>query len=230
MINGINIKINNLSLTVGNNTILHDITVNFEKGKIHAIMGPNGGGKTTLLKCILGQMEYDGEIIFEYEDDKKIGYVPQMLDFEKTLPVTVLDFLCICYQNKPAFSGPNNENKEFFKKVLKEVDLEDKSNRLLGNLSGGELKRLLLAQAINPRPNLLILDEPFAGIDTLGEDYFIEIMKKLRDEGTTILWIHHNIRQIKEVADTITCIKKHICFSCDSNAEISHEELINNYM
>lgn len=229
MIDGISLKIKNLSLTMGHHNILEDVSIDLEKGKIHAIIGPNGGGKTSLLKCLLGKMPYDGEIIMEYKNEKKIGYVPQILDFEKTLPITVENFLCMCYQNKPAFIGANKKNKKKFIHILKEVGLENKANRLLGNLSGGELKRLLLAQAINPRPNLLILDEPFAGIDSIGEKYFIEIIKKLRDEGITILWIHHNIGQAQKVADTITCIKKNVCFCCTKHDEISHDQLLEIY-
>ncbi|WP_067143047.1 metal ABC transporter ATP-binding protein [Oceanivirga salmonicida] len=230
MTNGITLKVKNLSLTLGNTHILENINLEIKSGEIHAIIGPNGGGKTSFLKCILGQVPYDGEIFIEYKDDKRIGYVPQVLDFERSLPITVEDFLCLCYQNKPSFLGPNKKNKELFKQILKEVGLEDKKKRLLGNLSGGELQRLLLAQSINPRPNLLILDEPFTGVDSVGEEYFIEIIKKLKDEGITIIWINHNINQVRKIADTVTCIKKQICFSCEKHEELSKEELLDIYL
>ncbi len=230
MIKGANLKIKNLSLSLGNTHILENINLDIKAGEIHAIIGPNGAGKTSFLKCILGQVAYTGDIYMEYEEDSRIGYVPQILDFEKTLPITVEDFLCFCYQTKPAFLGPNKKNKEFFKKILEEVGLENKSKRLLGNLSGGELQRLLLAQSINPRPNLLILDEAFSGIDTVGEEYFFKIMKKLKDEGLTIIWIHHNIKQVRKIADRITCIKKNVRFTCKKDEEISKDELLDIYL
>ena len=111
---------------------------------------------------------------------KKIGYVPQFIEFERSLPITVEDFLMLCYQRTPAFLGVTKKNKSYFDEILTEVGLQDKRKRLLGNLSGGELQRLLLAQAINPRPNLLILDEPFSGIDAIGEEYFMKVIKKLK--------------------------------------------------
>lgn len=225
MIDGISIEVKDLSLNVSNNQILENINLSFEAGKIHAIIGPNGGGKTSFLKCLLGQMPYTGEILFKYETTDKIGYVPQTLDFERTLPITIVDFLSMCYSKKPAFFSPSKKNKELFNKILNEVGLANKENRLLGNLSGGELKRLLLAQAINPRPNLLILDEPFAGVDTVGETYFLNTIKSLRDEGITIIWIHHNIKVAREYADTITCIKKEVKFKVNKNEEISNEYL-----
>ncbi len=230
MIKGSSLKIKNLSLTIGKTKILENINLHIKSGEIHSIIGPNGGGKTSFLKCILGQVSYTGEIFIEYEKDNIIGYVPQILDFEKSLPITVEDFLCLCYQTKPAFLGPNKKNKEFFNKILKEVGLDNKNKRLLGNLSGGELQRLLLAQSINPRPNLLILDEPFSGVDTIGEEYFLKTIKKLKEEGITIIWIHHNINHVKKIADKITCIKKSVYFSYNKDDEISKSDLLDIYL
>ncbi|WP_029597469.1 ATP-binding cassette domain-containing protein, partial [Fusobacterium animalis] len=102
----------------------------------------------------------------------------------------------------------------------------EKKKRLLGNLSGGERQRVLLAQALFPRPNLLILDEPLTGIDKAGEDYFKEIIKELKKEGMTILWIHHNLTQVKELADTVTCIKKRVIFSGDPKEELKEDKIM----
>ena len=180
MIKGIQIEIKNLSLNLGNTHILNNINLLIKRGEINCIVGPNGGGKTSLIRCILGQVPYDGKIYLEYEENKKIGYVPQFIEFERSLPITVEDFLMLCYQRTPAFLGVTKKNKSYFDEILTEVGLQDKRKRLLGNLSGGELQRLLLAQAINPRPNLLILDEPFSGIDAIGEEYFMKVIKKLK--------------------------------------------------
>lgn len=230
MIKGASIKIKNLSLTLSNTNILENVNLEIEAGKIHGIIGPNGGGKTSLIKCILGQLPYKGDIFIEYEDNKKIGYVPQKLEFEKTVPITVDDFLAMCYQLKPNFLGVSKKYRKMFNDMLEEVGLSGKNKRILSNLSGGELQRLLLAQAIYPRPNILILDEPFAGVDSFGENYFLSMIKKLKDEGITIIWIHHNINQLKKIADRITCIKKKICFSCEEHEEISKERLLEIYL
>ncbi|WP_068268248.1 metal ABC transporter ATP-binding protein [Caviibacter abscessus] len=230
MVNGVQIKICNLFLELGSTKILENINMTIKKGEIHCLIGPNGGGKTSLLRCLLGQVPYEGVIHLEYEDTKIFGYVPQVLEFERTLPITVEDFLAICYQKKPCFLGVSKDKRKYINEILDEVGLLDKRKRLLGNLSGGELQRLLLAQAINPRPNLLILDEPFTGIDSIGEQYFLNVIKKLKQEGITILWIHHNIKQVKEMADTVTCIKKSIQFTGDPATELTDEKILSIYV
>lgn len=227
---GLKVDIEDLSLVLGNNTILENINISFEEAKIHCIIGPNGGGKTSLIKCILGQLAFSGNINLVYDDEYKISYVPQKLNYEKTLPITVEDFLMLIYQKKPAFMGIAKNNKKYFDEILGSVGLLEKRKRLLGDLSGGELQRLLLAQAINPMPNLLILDEPFTGIDSLGEEYFINKIKELKDKGVTILWIHHNIRQVKDIADTVTCIKKQIKFTGKANEVLSENNILDIYI
>lgn len=223
---GVLIEIKGLSLTLSNTEILKDININFEPGKIHCIVGPNGGGKTSLLKSILGQVAYDGEIYMTYEKDKKIGYVPQTLNFEKTLPITVENFLSIIYQKKPCFLGISKKYRDEMDILLKKVGMYEKKNRLVGNLSGGERQRLLLAQAIYPTPNLLILDEPFTGIDKSGEEHFRKVIDELKEQGVTIIWIHHNLKQVIEIADTVTCIKKVVQFSGNPKEVLTEEKIL----
>ena len=214
--NGLEISIKNLNLVLSGNEILEDINLTVKAGEIHCLVGPNGGGKTSLLRCILGQMPFTGSIEMKYEKDKIIGYVPQVLDFERTLPITVEDFMAMTNQIKPCFLGISKKYK---------AEVDDLLKRL-GNLSGGERQRVLLAQALFPKPNLLILDEPLTGIDKAGEDYFKEIIKELKNEGMTILWIHHNLTQVKELADTVTCIKKKMIFSGDPKEELKEDKIM----
>ena len=224
--NGLEIQIKDLNLVLSGNEILEDINLTVKAGEIHCLVGPNGGGKTSLLRCILGQMPFTGSIEMKYEKDKIIGYVPQVLDFERTLPITVEDFMAMTNQMKPCFFGLSKKCKPEVDSLLKKLGVFEKKKRLLGNLSGGERQRVLLAQALFPKPNLLILDEPLTGIDKAGEDYFKEIVKELKEEGITILWIHHNLAQVKELADTVTCIKKRMVFSGDPKEELKEVELI----
>ena len=223
---GILIEIKNLTLTLSNTKILKNINLTVEPGKIHCLVGPNGGGKTSLLRSILGQVPYEGEIYISYDKTKIIGYVPQYLDFEKSLPITVENFLSIVYQQKPCFLGVSGKYRKTLDDLLKKIGMYEKRKRLIGNLSGGEKQRLLLAQAIYPEPNLLILDEPFTGIDKLGEDYFRNIIKELKSKGMTILWVHHNLKQVIEMADTVTCIKKEIQFSGDPKKILDEEKIL----
>ncbi len=223
---GILIEIKNLTLTLSNTKILKNINLTVEPGKIHCLVGPNGGGTTSLLRSILGQVPYEGEIYMSYDKTKIIGYVPQYLDFEKSLPITVENFLSIVYQQKPCFLGVSGKYRKTIDDLLKRIGMYEKKKRLVGNLSGGEKQRLLLAQAIYPEPDLLILDEPFTGIDKLGEDYFKSVIKDLKNKGVTILWIHHNLKQVIEMADTVTCIKKEIQFSGEPKKVLDEEKIL----
>lgn len=223
---GIKIEIKNLNLTLSNTEILKNVNLTIEAGEIHCLVGPNGGGKTSLLRCILGQMPFDGSIKMYYDGDKSIGYVPQVLDFERTLPITVEDFMAMTCQIKPCFFGLSKEVKDTVDGLLKKLDIYDKRKRLLGNLSGGERQRVLLAQSLYPQPKLLILDEPLTGIDKIGEEYFKKIIYELKSQGVTILWIHHNLVQVREMADTVTCIKGGVLFSGNPKVELADDKIM----
>lgn len=224
--NGIEIDIKDLNLVLSNNEILKDINLKVKSGEIHCLVGPNGGGKTSLLRCILGQMPFNGEITMSYDKEKVIGYVPQVLDFEKTLPITVEDFMAMSCQALPCFFGISSKHKKHIESLLKKLSIYEKRKRLLGNLSGGERQRVLLAQALHPNPNLMILDEPLTGIDKQGEEYFKEIILELKEKGITVLWIHHNLSQVRDLADTVTCIKQKVIFSGDPKIELTDDKIL----
>ena len=224
--NGLEIQIKDLNLILSGSEILRNINLTVKSGEIHCLVGPNGGGKTSFLRCVLGQMPFSGSIKMNYEEDKIIGYVPQVLDFERTLPITVEDFMAMTYQTRPCFMGISKKYKDEVDNLLRKLNVFEKKKRLLGNLSGGERQRVLLAQALFPKPNLLILDEPLTGIDKIGEDYFKNIIKELKEEGITILWIHHNLAQVRELADTVTCIKKEVIFSGDPKEELKEDKIM----
>lgn len=194
-----------VSLDLSGARLLNRVQLRIESGTLHCIVGPNGAGKTSLLRCLLGDAPHTGRVWLHWPGAAgPIGYVPQTLDFDRTLPITVQDFLVLITQAVPAFAGLREEHRAAVDFALASVGLDSKRHTALGKLSGGELKRLLLAQALTPRPALLVLDEPMNHLDTAGIALATAVLEKLRREGTTIICCLHDLAQVRSLADTVT--------------------------
>ena len=210
---GPRITFNGVNLQLSGNEILRDVNLSVEPGTIHCLIGPNGGGKTSLIRCLLGQLPHTGTIAADWDRDRTIGYVPQFLDFDKSLPLTVTDFMAmICHQYRPAFTGLGR-HRESARVALDRVGLGDKRRARLGSLSGGERQRVLFAQALIPAPSLLVLDEPMTSMDEVGADVFVASIKELAAEGVTIVWIAHDLAKVRATADRVSCVNRTILFS-----------------
>lgn len=211
---GPSIEISSVSLNLGNTPILEDVNFSVQAGTIHCIIGENGGGKTSLIRSILGQMPHTGKIEINWSEStgeqRTIGYVPQHLNFDMTLPVTLNDFLTITTQHRPVFLGATRVRRKQVSDVLKKFGLADKRGYKLGNLSGGERQRAIFAQAFIPEPSLLVLDEPMTGLDVSGGEILLSAVREFTDAGGTIIWINHDIVQVYEVADQLTYIDKSV--------------------
>ena len=164
------IEFERVNLTLGATSILEDVSFNVEAATLHCIVGANGGGKTSLVRSLLGQMPHSGGISVEWRDGRVIGYVPQSLDFDKSLPITVRDFLAMTTQRRPVFLGVSRARRAEIERTLARLGLAGKLQAKLGSLSGGERQRVLLAQALIPEPALLVLDEPTTGLDVAGKE------------------------------------------------------------
>lgn len=211
---GPGIRFEHVSLALGGTEILRDVTFGIAPGEIHCVIGPNGGGKTSLIRSLLGQMPHAGTISIAWGENRTIGYVPQALDFDKTLPVTVDDFMAMVSQaRRPAFIGLSKANRERAERALERVGLAGKRKRKLGSLSGGERQRVLFAQALIPPPALLVLDEPMTSMDEVGSERFVKLIQELAAEGTTIVWIAHDLAQVRALASNVTCINRTVLFS-----------------
>jgi zinc transport system ATP-binding protein len=208
------IAFDDVSLALGATQILDGVSFTVAAGEIHCLIGPNGGGKTSLVRALLGQMPHSGKIAIAWHDGRTVGYVPQALDFDKTLPVTVDDFMAlICEPRRPAFVGASKTKRALAGAALERVGLDGKRKRKLGSLSGGERQRVLFAQALIPPPALLVLDEPMTSMDEVGAERFAALIEELSNDGVTVLWIAHDLAQVRAMADTVTCVNRRVLLS-----------------
>lgn len=205
------LRIQNLSVRIGKDSILRDVNLHLHCGQIIALIGPNGAGKSTLLKAVLGQREYDGVISFSVPGQRNrkpiIGYVPQSPTFDPGDPVTVADLFACCMSRRPAFLGLKKGFRNHIITCLERVHGEDLIDKRVGTLSGGELQRVLLALALDPIPNILILDEPLSGVDIEGMETLMGMLDELRqDYDLSILMTTHDFGMLPRYADHVVLI------------------------
>lgn len=198
------IVLNKVSLQYENNLILEQVSATLTAGQCHVVMGPNGGGKTSLLRSILGLTPFSGNIDIQWPQHKgKVGYVPQKATFEPSLPLTVLDFILLNQSRSPLFFNFNKKHKVKALQQLARVGMEDRALFRMGQLSGGEQQRVLFAQALLDNPDLLILDEPTNGMDEQGVRYFEALITDLVKENKTVLVVHHDITAVRRLQATV---------------------------
>ncbi|MCH2159927.1 MAG: metal ABC transporter ATP-binding protein [Oleiphilaceae bacterium] len=199
---GPNLKLRNVHFHLGNQILLKDISVEFTRGLWYGIAGPNGGGKSTLIKTILGLNNHQGSITLDWpsspelEGAGNIGYIPQLLPFDESLPISVRDYLLMSLSTKPVWFKRGLPIE--VENALEHIQLKDKLERRIGDLSGGERQRLMLATALLQNPGLLILDEPMTGLDEQGKKDSLELLNRFKVAGGTILMIEHDWGLIRE--------------------------------
>lgn len=209
-------KINNISVTIGKQEILKNINIHIHCGELTVIIGKNGAGKSTLLKAILDEVPHEGDITFlDMKENKKkkikIGYVPQSINVERHMPTTVFDMFASYISNSPVCFIKNKKVYNEVKEHLKLFGAEELIDKGIGNLSGGELQRVLLAVATKPIPNLLILDEPVSGIDANGIAKFYEIVNNLKKQyDMSIILVSHDLDLVQKFADKVILLDKEI--------------------
>ena len=209
-------KINNISVKFGNEEILKNVNIHIHCGELTVIIGRNGAGKSTLLKAILGEVEHTGNITFVDKKDNiakkiKIGYVPQSINIERHMPTTVYDMFASCICNVPVWLKKDKKIEEEIKEHLKKFGAEHLINKSIGDLSGGEMQRVLISIATKPTPNLLILDEPVSGIDKNGTQDFYQMISKLKTEyDMSIILVSHDLELAKKYADKVILLDKEV--------------------
>ncbi|MCA1809453.1 MAG: metal ABC transporter ATP-binding protein [Kiritimatiellia bacterium] len=219
----------NVTVKAAGITILEDVTAHAPAGGCVAIVGPNGAGKTTLLMALLGQLTYAGSITMAVASDgasPRIGYVPQRLQFDRGLPLTVLDFLVMGEQRLPLWLGVRAAARRRALSLLASVRAEMLAERLLGALSGGELQRVLLALALQRDPDLLVLDEPAAGVDLRGGYLLCELLERLRlERGFTQLMVSHDLGTVTHHATHVILLNRRVVAEGPPDAVMTPENL-----
>jgi zinc transport system ATP-binding protein len=223
----------NLSVTLGKVEILHNVHATVPLAHATAIVGPNGAGKTTLINALLDQVAFSGQISYPNKPAGKkpqIGYVPQRLDFDRDLPLTVLEFMLLGKQRMPLWLGKKKRLVDNAREYLTAVKAEKLLDRQLGALSGGELQRVLLALAIQEEPELLVLDEPAAGVDIEGEQVICEFLDDLRRKfGFTQLMVSHDLGTVSHHADHVICLNQTVIAEGDPAEVFTSENLSATY-
>jgi len=204
------IEFTDVSMRRNRELLLSHVSMAVQPRTIHVIVGPNGAGKTTLLTALLGQAAFEGRIVARWRHDGRIGFVPQLFAVDASLPVTVEDFLALTRQRRPVCFGVCADAHSRIGALLRDVGLASLERRPLSVLSGGELRRVLLANALDPRPELLVLDEPAAGLDEGGVGQLEDRIRSLKESGTTILMVSHDLNQVARVADRVTVLDRSV--------------------
>lgn len=213
VVDGPRLVFDKVSLTLGRTAILHEVSFTVSAGSVHALVGPNGAGKSSLVKTLLGQMPHQGRLALDWPHGAQtIGYVPQALEFDRGLPMTVTDFMATMTQRRPAFFGVSPHRVHDIDAALGRVGMADKRTRRMGALSGGERQRVLLAQGLIPAPSLLVLDEPMAALDDAGVRVFEQLLTEWRVQGITVFWVEHDLQAVRELADQVTGLNGHVLF------------------
>lgn len=195
------IRADHLCVQFGAGEVLHDVTLSVRPAEIVTILGPNGSGKSTLLRALLGIISPSHGRVSR-APGLRIGYVPQRLAIDRAMPMTVRRFLSL-----PA-RVPDREAAE----ALGRVGLETLGAAQMASLSGGQFQRVLLARALLPRPQLLILDEPTQGLDQPGEAAFYRLIDEVRAEtGAAVLMVSHDLHVVMAASDRVICLNGHIC-------------------
>ncbi len=205
------LEIEKLTVRREGEVVLDAVDLTVEASSVHVVVGPNGAGKSTLLAAALGRVEFTGSVVRRFDRSNRIGFVPQALATDRTFPVTVSELLALTRQSWPVCFGVRAAAKARIAAALSSVGLAGFESRRLGELSGGELRRVLLANAIEPIPELLILDEPASGMDRESRDRLDEVVKSAaKDSGAAVLMVSHDLDRVRKIADKVTWLERSV--------------------
>jgi len=225
------LSVQQLSVNYEKTPVLWDLSFEIPQGKLVAIVGPNGAGKSTLLKTTLGLIKpISGQITFFQKSLKKsrrrVAYVPQRESVDWDFPITVFDLVLMGrYGRRGIFKRPSRKDRQDVLHYLSKVGLESFPHRQISQLSGGQQQRAFLARALIQEADIYLMDEPFTGIDVSSTKTIIEILQQLRDEGKTILVVHHDLATVGQIFDW-TLLLNMCLVGCGSVESVFTPEMI----
>ena len=206
------IEIRNLTVAYGENIALENLNLDVEAGSLMALVGPNGAGKSTLIKTILKFLkQITGEIKI---NGKTLAYVPQRNSVDWDFPTTLFDVVEMgCYGRVGFFKRVSTEEKQKVLKAIEQVGMLDFKDRQISELSGGQQQRAFIARALVQEADIYLMDEPFQGVDSTTEKSIVDILKKLKSEGKTLIVVHHDLQTVPTYFETVTFINKSVIAS-----------------
>ncbi|RRD34998.1 metal ABC transporter ATP-binding protein [Fusobacterium nucleatum] len=206
------IEIRNLTVAYGENIALENLNLDIEAGSLMALVGPNGAGKSTLIKTILKFLkQITGEIKI---NGKTLAYVPQRNSVDWDFPTTLFDVVEMgCYGRVGLFKRVSKEEKQKVLKAIEQVGMLDFKDRQISELSGGQQQRTFIARALVQEADIYLMDEPFQGVDSTTEKSIVDILKKLKSDGKTLLVVHHDLQTVPTYFESVTFINKTVIAS-----------------
>lgn len=229
------ISVKGLSVSYDRKRVLTNIYLDIEPGKIYGLIGPNGAGKSTLFKAVLGLIETNtGKILIEGKpielERKRVVYVPQCDDIDWTFPATVYDIVLMGrYPHKKIFQRMNDHDHGIANQALEDLGIANLKDRQIGELSGGQQQRVFLARALTQEAEVFLLDEPFVGVDVTTEDQIIKILKRLANEGKTLLVVHHDLATVRDYFDKVILLNQRLIAYGDTETTFTEENIAKAY-
>ena len=220
---------------LGNEVILDDVSFSIKKGTLVGVVGPNGGGKTTLFNTILGLVSIThGSIKIKGLEPKQtsgmIGYVPQKEELNWNFPVTAKEVVQMGITNNNSLRPiPSKKDHQIIEESLSKVDLLDRINDRVENMSGGQRQRVFLARTLAQGAEILLLDEAFSGVDIGSQEKLLDVLKKLKNDGNTVLMATHDLNTIGERFDEVLCLNRHCCAFGDPKQVLTKDVLAELY-
>ena len=228
------IKISNLTVRLGNKPVLDNVNLHIHCGEVVAIVGPNGAGKTTLLRAILGELPYRGAMESRIGGVEgripRIGYVPQNLQLDLDSPINVTDLVVLAISKHPVWLGVTRRLSEEALHVLSVFSAGHLAKKKIGELSGGELQRVLLAIAMTAEPELLLLDEPGSGVDIQGLSLFYQLVRSLREQhDISVIIVTHDLAGISNYVDRIILLNHSVVAEGKPAEVLSNEKILHTF-